>query len=68
MELGIMSGTLPRSSLEARLDAIRDYGLSAVQFSLSCTGLPPIPDEIDPETCDRIRDEIRPQPALSRLQ
>ena len=58
MQLGIMSGTFPRGSLESRLDAIRDYGLSTVQFGLSCAGLPPMPEEIDPSDCDRIRLEM----------
>ncbi|HET6385541.1 MAG TPA: sugar phosphate isomerase/epimerase family protein [Armatimonadota bacterium] len=50
-----MSGTLLRDNLEARLDAVREYGFSCVQFSLSCAGLDPMPDEIDPVDCDRIR-------------
>lgn len=58
MQLGIMSGTLLRGSLEARLDAVREYGFSCVQFSLACAGLDPMPDQIDPADCDRIREQM----------
>ncbi|MCA1595607.1 MAG: sugar phosphate isomerase/epimerase [Chloroflexi bacterium] len=58
MQLGIMSGTLVRDSLESRLDAVREYGFSCVQFSLACAGLPPMPDAIEPAVADHIREEM----------
>ena len=54
MKLGIFTKTFQRSSLEAKLDAVTAYGMTEVQFNLSCAGLPSLPDdpeELDAATC-----------------
>jgi sugar phosphate isomerase/epimerase len=55
MEIGIFAKTFARRRLEWTLDAVRAHGLRCVQFNMACTGLPPMPDRIDPSLCDRIR-------------
>jgi sugar phosphate isomerase/epimerase len=58
MRLGIFAKTFARPTLEARLDAVREHGLDCVQFNMACAGLPPLPDEIDPDLCGQIRHEL----------
>ena len=58
MQIGIMAKTFSPPTLEGTLDAVATHGLSCMQYNLTCTGLPDMPDEIDPEICDRIREEI----------
>ena len=58
MQLGILARTFVRPTLTAVLDAVKAHGLNYVQFNLACAGLPPMPDRIDPELCDRIRQEM----------
>jgi len=54
-QIGILLGTFARSTLEARLDAVKACGLDCVQVSLDCAGLPAMPEEISAELADRIR-------------
>jgi len=58
MQIGILARTFVRPTLTAMLDAVKAHGLNYVQFNLACAGLPPMPDRIDPELCDRIRQEM----------
>jgi sugar phosphate isomerase/epimerase len=58
MEIGIFAKTFVRPALEQVLDAVQAHGLTCVQFNLSCAGLPTLPDRIDPDLCDYIRDEM----------
>jgi sugar phosphate isomerase/epimerase len=58
MRLGIFAKTFVRPTLEETLDAVKAHGLDCVQFNMSCAGLASLPDEIDPELCDRIRREM----------
>ena len=58
MTIGIMAKTFVRPTLEATLDAIAAHGIRSIQFSLSCAGLPDLPDRIDPGLCDHIRHEM----------
>lgn len=51
MHLGIMAKTFPRPTFEATLDAIADRGLTHVQFNMSCTGLPTLPERMDENHC-----------------
>jgi sugar phosphate isomerase/epimerase len=55
MHIGIMDGTVVRPTLEETLDAVVDYGLSTMQFNLGRVGLPELPEQIEPDVCDRIR-------------
>jgi len=55
MQIGILLGTFSRPTLAARLDAAKACGLSCVQVSMDCAGLPAMPDEIAPEVAARIR-------------
>ncbi len=55
MEIGIFETVFHRPSLDATLDAVRDHGLSAVQFDLASAGLPSLPDHLEPEDVTRIR-------------
>jgi sugar phosphate isomerase/epimerase len=50
MKLGIFTKTFQRPTLDAKLEAVTAYGMSEVQFNLSCAGLPSLPD--DPEELD----------------
>lgn len=58
MDIGIMAKTFVRPTLEAVLDAIADHRVTGVQFSLSCAGLPDLPERLDLHLCDHIRREI----------
>lgn len=58
MQIGIMSGTFSRSTLEEELDAVANQGLSCMQFDLSSAGIYPVPDHVDEEVCDRIHNEM----------
>ncbi len=58
MQIGIMSGTFPRSTLEEELDAVADHGLGCMQFDLSSARLTHFPDRIDEGVCDSIRGEM----------
>ena len=53
----LIATTFTTGTLEARLDAVRDCGLTCVQMSMACAGLPEMPDEIPPELPNRIRAE-----------
>jgi sugar phosphate isomerase/epimerase len=53
--LGIFAKTFSRTSLEETLGAIASNGIQAVQFNLSCVGLPTLPDAISQPECERIR-------------
>ena len=58
MQIGILMGTFGRPTLEARFDAVKACGLDCVQLSMSCAGLPAMPDEIAPELVAKIRREV----------
>lgn len=58
MQIGIMAKTFSPPTLVGTLDAVAAHGLSHMQYNFTCTGLPDMPDKIDPEICDRIREEI----------
>ncbi len=58
MQLGIMARTFVRPTLEETLDAVVSHKLYCIQFSFTCAGLQEMPDNIDPELCDRIREEM----------
>lgn len=51
MHLGIMAKTFPRPTFEQTLDAIAERGLTHVQFNMSCTGLPTLPERMDENHC-----------------
>ncbi len=57
IQIGILMGTFPGPTLEARLDAVRACGLDCVQLSMDCAGLPLMPDKIAPDLLQRIRRE-----------
>ncbi len=58
MQIGTMSGTFARATLEEVLDAIVDHGMNCVQFNLSSAGVTKIPTHIDEDLCDKIREEM----------
>ena len=58
MHIGIMCRTFARPTLQETLDAVAQHGIRAVQFDLSCAGLPDMPERIDPTSCDLIRQEM----------
>ena len=47
MKLGIFTKTFQRPTLDAKLEAVTAHGMHAVQFNLSCAGLPSLPDDPD---------------------
>jgi len=53
-----MAKTYVRSTLAEVLDEIIDQGIYSVQFSLSCAGLPELPERIDTELADKINQEM----------
>lgn len=55
MQLGIFSTVFERDTVEEKVDAVRDAGLSCVQFHMQCVGLEPMPEAIPEDVCDRIR-------------
>lgn len=55
MQIGIFTKTFERPTLEENLDAVREYGLEAVQLNLESSGGDSMPDEISDELCQRIR-------------
>ncbi len=54
MQIGIFAKTFVRQTLGATLDAVAAHGIRAVQFNLSCAGLPTLPDALAAATCDAI--------------
>lgn len=58
MQIGIMSGTFVRSTLEEELDALVTHGIHSMQFDLSSAGLSRLADPIDEGVCDRICREM----------
>jgi sugar phosphate isomerase/epimerase len=55
VQIGIFAKTFVRPNLAATLDAVAAHGIKAVQFNLSCAGLPTLPDALDDATCAAIR-------------
>lgn len=58
MQIGIFAKTFVRPTLAAVLDAVKSHGLNYIQFNMACAGLPSMPARIEPELCDRIRQEM----------
>jgi sugar phosphate isomerase/epimerase len=54
VELGVFAKTFPRETPDAVLDAVGDHGFACAQWNMSCAGLPPMPDEIDPALAERV--------------
>ena len=59
MQIGIFAKTFIRPGLEEILDAVKACNLGCVQFSMTCAGLPALPDEIDPALADYIQAEMK---------
>ena len=58
MQIGIMSRTFARATLEEELDAVANHGISCMQFGLSSAGVTKLPTYIDADLCDKIREEM----------
>lgn len=58
MQIGIMSGTFDRATLEEELEAAVNHGIRCMQFNLSSAGVTKIPTHIDPDLCDKVREEM----------
>ena len=58
MQIGIMSGTFARATLEEVLDAVANHGMNCVQFNLPSAGVTKVPTRIDEDLCDKIREEM----------
>ena len=58
MQIGTMSGTFARATLEEALDAVADHGMNCVQFNLSSAGVTEMPTHINSELCDKIREAM----------
>ena len=58
MKIGIMAKTFVRRTVEETLAAVAGHDIHCIQFSLTCAGVPDVPDNIEPELCDRIRAEM----------
>lgn len=57
MEIGIFAKTFVRPTLEGVLDGVCEHGLNSLQFNMSCAGLSPFPDFIDPAIAQKIHHE-----------
>jgi sugar phosphate isomerase/epimerase len=58
--IGILVATTFRTgTLEERLDAVKAHGLECVQMSMTCAGLPEMPDEMPRGLPERIRRAAR---------
>jgi sugar phosphate isomerase/epimerase len=57
-QLGILTTTFVRPGLDETLDAVAAHPLQTVQFDLSCTGGPSMPERIDSALCATIRDAL----------
>jgi hypothetical protein len=57
IQIGILLGTFPQPTLEAKLDAVKACGLDCIQLSMDRAGLSPLPNEVPPEISGRIRRE-----------
>lgn len=55
MRIGIFAKTFVRPTIEGVFDAVHAHGIDCVQFNMACAGTAPLPEEIDPARCDRIR-------------
>ena len=58
IEIAIFARTFVRPTLGETLDAVAAHGIRAVQFNLSCAGLPSMPEEIAPALAVHIRDAL----------
>lgn len=58
MQIGIMSRTFARATLEAELDAVANHGIRCMQFGFSSVGVTELPTHIDSGLCDRIREDM----------
>ena len=58
MQIGTMSGTFARATLEEVLDVVANHGMNCVQFNLSSAGVTKLPTHIDEDLCDKIREEM----------
>jgi sugar phosphate isomerase/epimerase len=58
MQIGIMSRTFARTTLEEELDAVANHGISCMQFGLSSAGVTELPTHIDVDLCHKIREEM----------
>src|SRR5262245_21219447 len=56
MTLGIFARTFARPTVEKVFAAVAKHHLRCVQFNFACAGLPSLPDHIDVELADRIRE------------
>jgi len=59
MQIGIMSRTFFRPTLEEELDAVVDHGITCMQFDLSSAGIASLPDQIDEDLCSKIHDAFK---------
>ena len=58
MQIGIMSRTFARATLEEELDAVANHGISCMQFGFSSAGVTELPTHIDVDLCHKIREEM----------
>jgi sugar phosphate isomerase/epimerase len=59
MTLGIFAKTFVRTNVEGVFSAVARHRLRCVQFNFACAELPSLPEEIEPETLERISDAAR---------
>ncbi len=58
MQLGIFSKHFQRPTLGGALDAVRDHGLTCVQFNFESCGSVSMPDSIATDLCESIQREL----------
>jgi sugar phosphate isomerase/epimerase len=58
MEIGIFTKIFHRTSLDETLDAVVSHGICAIQFNMSCAGLPTLPAAIPTHMIDDIRTAV----------
>ena len=57
MRIGIFAKTFPRSTLREVLAAVVEHGIGCVQFNLSVTGRPTLPERLDPHLAQELHQE-----------
>ena len=58
MQIGIFTKTFEHPTLEETLDAVKEYGLEAIQLNLESVGGVPMPEQIPDEMCQRIHSAL----------
>lgn len=57
MRLGIFAKTFQRRTVAETLDAVSEHGLDCVQFNFSIAGIETLPDQVDTDIAEQVRQQ-----------